>query len=315
LDRKEVAEPKVEKGLEYIIAPADKVRPVPRASRRALLAPELASGAVPEFNRNIANRLWALMMGQGLVQPVDWHNSDNPPSHPELLETLAREFVSMHFDVKAFLRELALSRAYQRSSEPPPGSSAEAAEPAQFAVAALKPLSPEQLAWSVMQATGMVASARAEAERRYDVVDPKMRAILQTDSKRLRLHDELIESAVYEKLKGNIQPFIKQFAPAPGQAQVSSEPTVHQALFLTNGQPIQGWLAPSGSNLTGRLTQVADPPMIAEELYLCLLSRRPTPDEHAAVADYLAKRGAEKSQAISELAWAIIASTEFRFNH
>ncbi len=60
-------------------------------------------------------------MGRGLVHPVDLHHSENPPADAELLDLLAREFVAMRYDMKAFLRELALTRVYQRSSEPPPG--------------------------------------------------------------------------------------------------------------------------------------------------------------------------------------------------
>ena len=71
----------------------------------------------------------------------------------------------MKYDIKAFLRELALTRAYQRGSEPPPGSPDELAEPRHFAVAALRPTSPEQMAWSMMQAVGLLAATRAEVEQ------------------------------------------------------------------------------------------------------------------------------------------------------
>ena len=62
-------------------------------------------------------------MGRGLVHPVDLHHDENPPSHPELLDLLATRFVAMKYDIKAFLREVALTRAYQRGSEPPPNAS------------------------------------------------------------------------------------------------------------------------------------------------------------------------------------------------
>ena len=75
--------------------------------------------------------------GPGHRSPVDLHHDDNPPSNPELLDLLASELVAMKYDIKAFLRELALTRAYERSSEPPPDASPELAEPRHFAVAAL----------------------------------------------------------------------------------------------------------------------------------------------------------------------------------
>jgi hypothetical protein len=317
IDGPPLPEPTFVKGREYLIPPEkdDKVRPIPLYSRRALLAPSLTSGAVPAFDRNIANRLWALLMKRGLVHPLDLHHGDNPPAYPELLDLLARELVALGYDIKAFLRELALSRAYQRSSEPTPGASPELSEPSKFAAAALKPLAPEQLAWSVMQATGLVAVARDAAERRYEAFDPKLRALWQTDDKRRALREELLESAVFEALARNVDPFVTLFGGVVGQAQDAGDPTVHQALFVTNGQAVQRWLAASGGNLTGRLAQLSDPTDVAEELYLSVLSRRPTEEERTEVRQYLVQRGNERARALQELSWALLASTEFRFNH
>lgn len=323
LDGPPVDEPSFTKGAEYLLAPrADNaVRPIPRFSRRGELAPRLTAGSVPEFDRNIANRLWALLMGRGLVDPVDMHHSDNPPSHPELLDLIAVEFARSGYDVKGFLRELALSRTYQRSSEPPPGTpptaapSGETSSAPTFGVAALKPLQPEQLAWSVMQSLGVLDAMRRQTEQRLEGNDPKLRALFQSDAKRQSLRGVMLEEAVHDQLQGNVAPFVNQFAAAAGQPQDATEPTVHQALFLSNGQPVQSWLAPSGTNLTARLAALADPSSVAEELYLSLYTRRPSDDERAEVARYLADRGKERAPALQELVWALLASTEFRFNH
>src|SRR5262249_26471675 len=158
-----------------------KVRPVPVVSRRVRLAESIASKDVAAFSRNAVNRLWAAFLGRGIVHPLDLHHRDNPPSNPELLDLLSREFRAMRYGIKAFLRELTLTRAYQRSSEPPPDSSPELAEPVHFAVAALRPLSPEQLAWSVMQGLGLVDLTRAEVVHQLEGVDPRMREILSRD--------------------------------------------------------------------------------------------------------------------------------------
>ena len=319
LDRPAVDEQEGAKGAEYLVAPdkENKNRPIPRYSRRAELAPRLTSGTVPEFNRNIVNRLWAMMMGRGLVHPVDLHHADNPPSHAELLDLLAREFVAMGYDVKAFLRELALTEAYQRSSEPPPGASAndESTATSTLSVFPLKPLTPEQLAWSVMQGLGLVSAAKAQAVERLDRNDPKLRAIFQTDAKRRALRASMIEEAVHDQLQSGIVPFVQQFAATAGQPQDATEPTVHQALFLSNGSTIQSWLAPSADKLIGRLGAMMDTSSIAEELYLSLYSRRPADDERAEVVRYLTLRGKERVPALQELAWALLASTEFRLNH
>lgn len=116
----QIAEPAFYPGDEYQVRPAENVRPVPKFSRRAKLAEEATGGTNRAFNENIANRLWAHVMGRGLVHPVDLHHSGNPPSHPELLQLLGEEFAAMKFDVKAFLRELALTKTYQRAIDLPP---------------------------------------------------------------------------------------------------------------------------------------------------------------------------------------------------
>ena len=56
-----------------------------------------------------------MMMGRGLVHPLDFDHADNPPTHPELLDLLADELAAMKYDMRAFLRELALTKTYQRS--------------------------------------------------------------------------------------------------------------------------------------------------------------------------------------------------------
>src|SRR5262249_13046574 len=95
------------------------VKSVPKFSYRAKLAGLATNGSNDAFNRNIANRLWAYMFGRGLVHPLDMQNPDNPPSNPELLQLLTRQIATMKFDMRAFLREIALTSAYQRSFDPP----------------------------------------------------------------------------------------------------------------------------------------------------------------------------------------------------
>jgi len=100
------------------------VRPVPAYSRFASLGVELANAENNAFSRTAANRLWAMLMGRGLVHPLDSDHPENPASHPELLELLTAELAAKKFDVRWFLGEIALTQAYQRSSagESPPRS-------------------------------------------------------------------------------------------------------------------------------------------------------------------------------------------------
>ena len=118
--RLEFPDPVFNPGQEYKVKPDPKkktLQPIPKYSRREQIVKNAA--ASPAFSRNIANRLWAHMMGRGLVEPLDFHHASNPPVHPELLDLLAAEFVGMKYDIRKFLRSLALTKTYQRKFEMP----------------------------------------------------------------------------------------------------------------------------------------------------------------------------------------------------
>ena len=99
--------------------PTKKSAGLPKFSRRAQLARLITHPANEHFAKNTVNRLWKHMMGRGLVDPVDFHHSDNPPSHPALLKLVADEFVSTGFDIRELLRQIANSETYQRSVDFP----------------------------------------------------------------------------------------------------------------------------------------------------------------------------------------------------
>jgi hypothetical protein len=99
----------------YVVAPEKDKRGIPRYSRRQQLAVLATHPENLSFNRNLANRLWANMTGMGVVHPVDMHHSDNPPVSAALLRLLSDELIACHYDLREFLRQIARSRAYQRS--------------------------------------------------------------------------------------------------------------------------------------------------------------------------------------------------------
>ena len=164
---KPISDAKLEKGKEYKVAPAKGVKPVPAYSRFSQLATAITAKENVAFRRTVANRFWAMMLGRGLIHPLDYDHDENSPSHPELLNLLGDEFAEHKFDVKWLLREIALSKTYQRSSELRAG--VQSVSPSKFAVAQLKPLSPEQLAYAIMQATRLhrrrARGARQELRR------------------------------------------------------------------------------------------------------------------------------------------------------
>ncbi len=300
----------------YLVKPAKNVRTVPRFSRYAQLGPALTRPEVRDFSRNIVNRLWSLVMKRGLIEPVDLISLENPSSHPELLDVLADWFVNHDHDINAFLRELVRSETYQRSSEPAPWMSTEDCEPYLFSVGQLQPLGPEALAWSVMRVTGLVDRTRSSFLGVTSKNDPKLAAILGAGVDPTPLSDQLLEEFTNARLTGGVNQFVQRFGGVPGQPENVDDPSVQQALYLANGRTIQGWLNPSGNNLTARLVRAESIEALAEELYLSTYTRRPTADEVALVAEYLSGRNeAERTEAIKELIWSILVSTEFRFNH
>jgi hypothetical protein len=280
-------EPTQEKGKAYLVAPATNACPVPRYSRRALLGPRLTDSANVPFRRNIANRLWAFLMGRGLVHPVDLDHSGNPPSHPELLKLLADDLAAHKFDMRYFLREVALSRTYQLSSELPPGVKD---EPATFLAANLKALSPEQLAACLLQATGQVDAARKAQGAKAN------------------------EESLQRYIKENSAPIIRTFAGAAGTAQ-SFDARTDQALFLANSATVRNWLTPRPGDLADRLLKLTSSDLVGDELYLSVLTRMPTAEERKDVAQYLANTPRDRLARLQDLMWALLASVEFRFSH
>lgn len=119
---------------------------VPKFSRRAAFA-KLATNDNPLLARAFVNRLWAVLMGRGIVHPADEMNARNAPSHPELLEWLSRDFAASGYDIRRLVRGIVLSRPY--------GLSAGSSPPEAFAGAMERPLTGEQLARSWRVACGL----------------------------------------------------------------------------------------------------------------------------------------------------------------
>jgi len=126
--------------------------PTPKFSRREALARAITTDN-PDFSHAIVNRIWAMLHGRGIVHPVDLMDSSSPPSHPELLAWLARDFSANGHNLRRLIRHLCKSQAYQLDSRP--------ADPNQnppqdkfFARALDKPLSAEAFARSLRVALG-----------------------------------------------------------------------------------------------------------------------------------------------------------------
>ena len=266
--------PALAKGMEYS-EPPDKKTNSPGALKFSPLkeiSERLPTKANADFTRNAANRLWFLLTGRGIVHPLDLHHGANPPSHPELLDLLAKEFADHDFDVKWLLREIALTKIYQRSSKLPAGAK-EPPEPKYFATALERRLTAEQILQSVIVATG--ADART------------------ADTLRAK--------------------YVKAFANQPHEPEDEVAPSLKAALFVLHDDAVLGLLKPTGG-LVARVAKLPDAEA-ADELYLAVLSRKPTADERGAVAKVLAKHPQKRVEAVGRVAWVLVASMEFGVNH
>ena len=281
------------KGEEYSVAPDRKAKTpgVLKFSPLKELATRLAAGENRLFARNIVNRLWNVMMGRGLVEPLDLFHSDNPPTHPELLDQLASQFVSHRFDIRWFLGQLARTKCYQRSSRLSAGG--KLPTPTTYAIANQKRLSAEQLFWSTAIATGEIDRFSKKPG--------------------VGLEQVVAETESLEALQSQ---FLKTFSNPPREPEVDFSPTVKGALYLMHDQGVLDLLKSQPGNLVQRLSAETDPQVIADVLFLAVVTRRPTRADREAVVRLLEKTSvAERNEALGQLAWALLASTEFCINH
>ncbi|MEZ6142019.1 MAG: DUF1549 domain-containing protein [Zavarzinella sp.] len=111
--------PMFPKGEEYIVAPDRKTKSPGKLKISYLqqLGETVAGVGNDRLASNIANRIWHMLMGKGLVEPLDMFHAENPPSHPELMKLLTSELIAHRYDLKWLIREVVRSESYQRSSK------------------------------------------------------------------------------------------------------------------------------------------------------------------------------------------------------
>ena len=274
----------------------------------ALFAETIPTADNMMFTRNAANRIWFLMMGRGLVHPLDLHHQANPPSHPELLDLLAREFAAQKFDLKWLLRELALTNTYQRTSLMEDAQQASTED--SFLVFKERRLSAEQLMWSVLEATGeteRVSNAKEAA------ADEQNKDAAQSET--TEATDSTDDRDKVPTLKDLQKAFVDSFANEPREPEEMIEPSVKGALFWRNDQRLLTLLQRRTGNLVDRLTAMTDDQTVADELYLSVLSRLPSDEERNELSELLKSQPENREKVLSNVAWALLASVEFFVNH
>jgi hypothetical protein len=297
--KRELAMPGTEKVVQakYL----DGSEPAWKGGTRATLAEWVTSPSNPYFARAAVNRVWAYLFGTGLVEPIDeMVGANSTPSHPELLQLLADEFAAHQFDLKFLLRTLTATPAYQLTSAGERNKGEGQDNPTLFARMPLRGLTPEQLFDSVAMATGYRSTGSAG--------------------------NDLISGIT----GGNRSPrseFLHKFANQT-ERPVEAQTSILQALTLMNGTVVADATSLERSET---LAAVADAPFVSaaervSTLYLATLSRKPTAKEleravkfvedavREAKADEKARRAA-RAEALADVFWALLNSSEFILNH
>lgn len=286
---------------------------------RQVFATWLISPQNPAFTRAIVNRLWAWLLGRGIIHEPDDIRPDNPPANPELLAYLQSELVAGKFDLKYVLRQILNSQIYQLA---PPSGASTPGSIANFAGYPLRRIEAEVLMDALNQITGSTEG--------YSSPVPEPFTFIPDDQRSICLPDASITSS-----------FLEMFGRPARDTGLMSErattPTTDQRLYLLNSSHIQQKIENSpklrymffGADSRVKKSKKPDksskrakpsapervqPGEVANKLYLLILSRYPTEDETRAVSDYEASCSSRRD-AVYDLAWALINSAEFLYRH
>lgn len=251
---------------------------------RVQLANWVTSRENKQFGRAAVNRIWALLCGRPLVQPVDEVPFFGP--FPPGLETLADDFQAHNCDLRRLIRAIAATDAFQRASRADFEITPQ--HESTWAVFPLTRLRPEQVAGSVFQASSLSA--------------------IDADSHVLQRLTQF----------GQTNEFVKRYGDMGEDEFVDRGGTIPQRLLLMNGDMVSERTKENFVlNASTRLAVLAASNEEAvEAAYLAILSRRPTPAELQFFACELpSQRGTERNGAMEDLCWILINSSEFSWNH
>jgi len=290
----EIPIPEFIAGEEFAVEPNKETKApgIPKFNPLDFLAKQLPTASNESFNLNAVNRIWYLMMGRGIVHPMDLHHSDNPPSHPQLLSLMGQQFADNNYDIKWLIRQIALSRTYQRTGTITP--SVANSRRHEYRVFSEKPLSTEQLMWSMLTATGQLNLIPTQPTTAGD--DPPETELDQLD----------------ESIDGIRTDFLAAYANPPREPETEFSPSVRGALFVLNGPRVLSWIPAKSGNLADLLNKQEGE--YANTLYLAILSRKPTLEEANYFNQYIVSHS-DKTKAIEQAIWALLASNEFAINH
>jgi len=272
-----------------------KVTIPPDRDPREVFAEWLIRPENPWFTRCIVNRVWAWIMGRGIIHEPDDIRDDNPPSNPELLAYLEKEMIQSGYDLRHLYRLILTSQTYQLSSIPrKPSPEAEA----NFAYYVPRRLDAEILIDALNKITG--------ASDLYTSAIPEPYTYIPRDVTAVSLADGSV-----------ISPFLTLFGRSSRSTgafnERSNKPTPSQWLHMLNSSHVYTKLS-TGPTLAELFRSGRPVPELIEELYLTVLSRRPSEEEMAAAREYIEK-SKSRGEAAIDLVWALINSEEFLYRH
>ncbi|MEX2120763.1 MAG: DUF1549 domain-containing protein [Pirellulales bacterium] len=240
------------------------------------------------FSRAIANRIWALVMGRPLVEPIDDIRPDDEV--PPVLDLLARDFAAHGYDLRRLIQLIVASQAFQLDSRADPADPAAEITPAHeeaWAAFPITRLRPEQVVGAVLQSASL------------ETIDHNSHIFV-------RIGRSIAESEFVQRYGDEGE---EEFRPQGG--------TIPERLLMMNGGLVGNKTEDNiFANAVTRIAALASSDGKAvETTYLVVLSRRPTPEEARYFTSQLAVDKPQRRQRLEDLYWALLNSTEFSWNH
>ncbi len=265
-----------------------------RENPRMRLAEWMTAPSNPYFAKAAVNRMWGWFFGRGIVDPVDDFRSSNPPTHPELLDALARDFVEHGYDIKHLIRTIVQSRTYQMSSSI---NATNRDDRINFSRAVPRRIESPVLLDAISDATGT-----PQPPVYHKVIGGGPAPV---GTRVVQMIPDLLPSQFLDVFGRNN----RHALPIPHEIG-----TVAQGLHMLAGDTFNERISREGGRSARLLESGADDQAVIEDLYLATLSRFPSDKERSVVGELIAS-GPSREESVQSLTWALICSREFGYNH